>query len=78
MSAALRSCPVPVVVGGITSDRFLPAAAAGGAGRGTAWLHPNVVESIYGHDGIPGRDRGGRSADPPHLDCADAEGARRP
>ena len=33
VAAALRSCRVPAVVGGITSDRFLPAAPAAGTGR---------------------------------------------
>lgn len=50
---ALRSCPVPVVVGGITSDRLYPlrlqeelaALLPGCAGL-------NVVDSIYGHDGF--------------------------
>ena len=53
VSAALRSCPVPVVVGGITSDRRYPLRLQ----EELADLLPgctglNVVESIYGHDGF--------------------------
>jgi homoserine O-acetyltransferase len=51
VAAALQSCPVPVVVGGITSDRLYPLRLQ------QADLLPgcnglNVVESIYGHDGF--------------------------
>ncbi len=53
IEAALSGCPVPVVVGGITSDRLYPlrlqeelAELLGGC-RGL-----NVVDSIYGHDGF--------------------------
>jgi homoserine O-acetyltransferase/O-succinyltransferase len=53
VAAALRGCPVPVVVGGITSDRLYPlrlqeqlADLLPGASR----LH--IVDSIYGHDGF--------------------------
>ncbi len=53
IEAALRGCPVPVVVGGITSDRLYPlrlqeelAELLGGC-KGL-----NVVDSIYGHDGF--------------------------
>ena len=53
VAAALRSCPVPVVVGGITSDRLYPLRLQ----QELADLLPgcsglNVVESIYGHDGF--------------------------
>ena len=53
VSAALRSCPVPTVVGGITSDRLYPLRLQ----QELADLLPgctalNVVESIYGHDGF--------------------------
>ena len=53
VAAALRSCPVPVVVGGITSDRLYPLRLQ----EELAELLPgsdglNVVESIYGHDGF--------------------------
>ncbi|MGI9125408.1 MAG: homoserine O-acetyltransferase MetX [Mycobacterium sp.] len=53
VAAALRSCPVPVVVGGITSDRLYPLRLQ----QELAELLPgcsglNVIESIYGHDGF--------------------------
>ena len=53
VAAALQSCPVPVVVGGITSDRLYPLRLQ----QELADLLPgcsglNVVESIYGHDGF--------------------------
>ena len=52
-SAALRGCPVPVVVGGITSDRLYPLRLQ----EALADLLPGcsglqVVDSIYGHDGF--------------------------
>jgi homoserine O-acetyltransferase len=51
VEAALRGCPVPVVVGGITSDRLYPLRLQ----EELAELLPgctglNVVDSIYGHD----------------------------
>jgi homoserine O-acetyltransferase/O-succinyltransferase len=51
--AALRHCPVPVVVGGITSDRLYPLRLQ----EELAELLPGcrgltVVDSIYGHDGF--------------------------
>jgi homoserine O-acetyltransferase len=53
VEAALQSCRVPVVVGGITSDRLYPLRLQ----QELADLLPgcsglNVVESIYGHDGF--------------------------
>jgi homoserine O-acetyltransferase len=53
IEAALRGCPVPVVVGGITSDRLYPIRLQ----EELAELLPgctelNVVDSIYGHDGF--------------------------
>jgi homoserine O-acetyltransferase/O-succinyltransferase len=50
---ALRRCPVPVVVGGITSDRLYPLRLQ----EELAELLPGcrelqVVESICGHDGF--------------------------
>jgi homoserine O-acetyltransferase len=53
VEAALRGCPVPVVVGGITSDRLYPIRLQ----EELAELLPgcsqlNVVDSIYGHDGL--------------------------
>ena len=53
VEAALRGCPVPTVVGGITSDRLYPLRLQ----EELAELLPgctelNVVDSIYGHDGF--------------------------
>lgn len=53
VAAALRSCRVPAVVGGITSDRLYPLRLQ----QELADLLPGcgqlkVVESIYGHDGF--------------------------
>ena len=51
VAAALRSCPVPVVVGGITSDRLYPLRLQSELADllpGCSGL--NVIESIYGHD----------------------------
>jgi len=53
VAAALRGCPVPVVVGGITSDRLYPLRLQ----EELADLLPgctglNVVDSVYGHDGF--------------------------
>lgn len=50
---ALRGCPVPVVVGGITSDRLYPLRLQ----QELAQLLPGcdelqIVDSIYGHDGF--------------------------
>jgi homoserine O-acetyltransferase len=53
VEAALRGCPVPVVVGGITSDRLYPLRLQ----EELAELLPgctelNVLDSMYGHDGF--------------------------
>ena len=53
VEAALRGCPVPAVVGGITSDRLYPLRLQ----AELADLLPGcdgleVVDSIYGHDGF--------------------------
>ena len=53
VAAALRSCPVPVIVGGITSDRLYPIRLQ----EELATLLPGcpgleVIESDYGHDGF--------------------------
>jgi homoserine O-acetyltransferase len=53
VSAALQSCSVPVVVGGITSDRLYPLRLQ----SELADLLPGctglkIVDSIYGHDGF--------------------------
>ena len=53
VEAALRGCPVPVVVGGITSDRLYPLRLQEELADllpGCTELH--VVDSIYGHDGF--------------------------
>jgi homoserine O-acetyltransferase len=53
VAAALRSCRVPVVVGGITSDRLYPLRLQSELADllpGCSGL--NVIESIYGHDGF--------------------------
>src|ERR1700753_3519598 len=53
VAAALRGCPVPVVVSGITSDRLYPLRLQ----SELAELLPGcrglqIVDSIYGHDGF--------------------------
>lgn len=53
VEAALRGCPVPAVVGGITSDRLYPLRLQEELAEllpGCAGL--DVVDSIYGHDGF--------------------------
>ena len=53
MRAALAGCPVPAVVGGITSDRLYPLRLQEELADllpGCDELH--VVDSIYGHDGF--------------------------
>ena len=53
MEAALRGCPVPTIVGGITSDRLYPLRLQEELAEllpGCAELE--VVDSIYGHDGF--------------------------
>ncbi|MBW0016264.1 MAG: homoserine O-acetyltransferase [Mycobacterium sp.] len=50
---ALRGCPVPVVVGGITSDRLYPLRLQEELAEllpGCAGLR--IVDSVYGHDGF--------------------------
>ena len=51
VAAALRGCPVPVVVGGITSDRLYPIRQQ----QELAELLPgcgelDIIDSVYGHD----------------------------
>ena len=53
VAAALRGCPVPAVVGGITSDRLYPLRLQEELAEllpGCAGLQ--VVDSICGHDGF--------------------------
>lgn len=78
VAAALRSCPVPVVVGGITSDRLYPLRQQ----QELADLLPgcaglDVVESIYGHDGFLVETEAVGQLIRQTLDLADGEGARR-
>ncbi len=78
VSAALRSCPVPTVVGGITSDRLYPLRLQ----QELADLLPgctglNVVESIYGHDGFLVETEAVGHLVRLTLDLADGDGARR-
>ncbi|MFN8032325.1 MAG: homoserine O-acetyltransferase [Mycobacterium sp.] len=78
VSAALRSCPVPTVVGGITSDRLYPLRLQ----QELADLLPgctglNVVESIYGHDGFLVETEAVGQLIRQTLNLADGEGARR-
>ena len=78
VAAALRSCPVPAVVGGITSDRLYPLRLQ----QELADLLPgctglNVVESIYGHDGFLVETEAVGHLVRLTLDLADGDGARR-
>ncbi|BBZ79804.1 homoserine O-acetyltransferase [Mycolicibacterium anyangense] len=78
VTAALKSCPVPVVVGGITSDRLYPLRLQ----QELADLLPgcdglNVVESIYGHDGFLVETEAVGELVRRTLDIADGSGGRR-
>ena len=65
VEAALRGCPVPTVVGGITSDRLVSAAVAGGAGRAVAGLYRAEGGRLdLRSRRLPAGDRGGRQVDP--------------
>ena len=75
---ALRGCPVPVVVGGITSDRLYPLRLQ----EELAELLPGctglqVVDSICGHDGFLVETEAVGELIRSALDLADGEGARR-
>jgi homoserine O-acetyltransferase len=79
VAAALASCPVPTVVGGITSDRLYPLRLQ----QELAALLPNcsglnVVESIYGHDGFLVETEAVSELIRRTLDLADGEGSRTP
>jgi len=53
VTAALRGCPVPVVVGGITSDRLYPLRLQEELADLLPGCHElQVVDSIFGHDGF--------------------------
>jgi homoserine O-acetyltransferase len=74
---ALRGCPVPVVVGGITSDRLYPLRLQ----EELAELLPGctglqVVDSICGHDGFLVETEAVGELIRSTLDLADGEGAR--
>lgn len=79
VAAALGSCPVPTVVGGITSDRLYPLRLQ----QELAGLLPNcaglnVVESIYGHDGFLVETEAVGRLIRQTLDLADGKGIRTP
>jgi homoserine O-acetyltransferase len=77
VSAALRGCPVPVVVAGITSDRLYPLRLQ----EELAELMPGcselqIVNSIYGHDGFLLETEAVGDLIRQTLELAAAEGAR--
>lgn len=77
VSAALRGCPVPVVVAGITSDRLYPLRLQ----EELAELMPGcselqIVDSIYGHDGFLLETEAVGELIRQTLELAAAEGAR--
>ena len=75
---ALRGCPVPVVVGGITSDRLYPLRLQEELAEllpGCTGLH--VVDSICGHDGFLLESEAVGDLIRETLDLADSEGACR-
>jgi homoserine O-acetyltransferase len=77
VAAALGSCPVPTVVGGITSDRLYPLRLQ----QELAGLLPNcaglnVVESICGHDGFLVETEAVGRLIRETLDLAGGEGSR--
>ncbi|MCV7217232.1 homoserine O-acetyltransferase [Mycobacterium crocinum] len=79
VAAALGSCPVPTVVGGITSDRLYPLRLQ----QELAGLLPNcsglnVVDSIYGHDGFLVETEAVGALIRQTLDLADGKGLRTP
>ncbi|GFG72993.1 homoserine O-acetyltransferase MetX [Mycobacterium botniense] len=77
VAAALRSCPVPAVVAGITSDRLYPLRLQEELADllpGCGGLH--VVESIYGHDGFLVESEAVGELIRQTLKLAAAEGAR--
>jgi homoserine O-acetyltransferase len=73
---ALRGCPVPAVVGGITSDRLYPLRLQEELAEllpGCSELH--VVDSICGHDGFLVESEAVGDLIRKTLDLADKEGA---
>ena len=78
VAKALRGCPVPVVVGGITSDRLYPLRLQEELAEllpGCTELH--VVDSIYGHDGFLVESEAVGDLVRKTLELADNEGACR-
>ena len=78
VAAALRGCPVPVVVAGITSDRLYPLRLQ----EELADLLPGctglqLVDSIYGHDGFLVETEAVGKLVRQTLDLAETEGACR-
>jgi homoserine O-acetyltransferase/O-succinyltransferase len=78
VAPALRGCPVPVVVAGITSDRLYPLRLQ----EELAELLPGcgelqIVDSIYGHDGFLVESEAVGQLVRRTLDLAAAEGACR-
>jgi len=78
VAPALRGCPVPVVVGGITSDRLYPLRLQ----EELAELLPGcgelqIVDSIYGHDGFLVESEAVGQLVRKTLDLAATEGACR-
>jgi homoserine O-acetyltransferase/O-succinyltransferase len=78
VAPALRGCPVPVVVGGITSDRLYPLRLQ----EELAELLPGcgelqIVDSIYGHDGFLVESEAVGQLVRGTLELAAAEGACR-
>jgi homoserine O-acetyltransferase len=73
----LRGCPVPAVVGGITSDRLYPLRLQEELAEllpGCAGLQ--VVDSICGHDGFLVESEAVGELIRSTLDLAEGEGAR--
>jgi homoserine O-acetyltransferase len=76
VAAALRGCPVPVVVGGITSDRLYPLRLQEELAKllpGCTGLH--VVESLCGHDGFLVESEAVGELIRQTLELADSEGS---
>jgi homoserine O-acetyltransferase len=76
IAAALRGCPVPVVVGGITSDRLYPLRLQEELAEllpGCAGLH--VIESLCGHDGFLVESEAVGELIRQTLELADSEGS---
>ena len=76
VAAALRNCPVPVVVGGITSDRLYPLRLQSELAELLPGCHGlQIVDSIYGHDGFLVESEAVGELVRQTLDLASGEGA---